>query len=86
MGVGQQPSEGFPLAEDRDLSLSGTQSLPHWLGWARVPEDQGCEQKASRILSVVLLFGGGSPKLFFSLELCLPKQETVVLCCHYFFF
>lgn len=45
-----------------------------------------CEQKAPRILSVVLLFGGGSPELFFSLELCLPKQETVVLCCHYFLF
>lgn len=38
------------------------------------------------MLSVVLLFEGRRRKLFFSLELCLPKQETVVLSCHFFLF
>lgn len=38
------------------------------------------------MLSVLLLSGGRRRKLFFSLELWLPKQETVVLCCHFFFF
>lgn len=41
MGLVSSFPQGLPLAEDRDLSLSDPEGLPHWLGWAWVPEGQG---------------------------------------------
>ena len=38
------------------------------------------------MLSGVLLFEGRRRQLFFSLELCLPKQETAVCVVTFFFF